>query len=93
MDKQISNNQKMTMRDFAWQDKRSIHAALHGYGDGREKRIKEADLDKQLLTDQDIEDAKVEPMGQSEARKLLHKILFHGAGVAGCLFALEKFVK
>lgn len=78
--------QRMTMVDFAWQDKRSSHAILNGYSDGREKLLEEP-----LLTDDDIESVKGEPMPTDQARELLKKILFHGAGVALMTVLVELF--
>lgn len=92
MDKKFNKN-RMTMVDFAWQDKRSSHAILRGYSDGREKLRVGAKLDEPLLTDEDIDSLRGERMPAEEARELLKKILFHGTGVMGMVGVLSYFYK
>jgi hypothetical protein len=93
MNKSNGKGKRLTMVDFACQDNRSAHAMLHGYGDGRDKIIKEADLEQELLTDDNIVEAKSETLSEAEARKLVGKILLHGTGILSALFVLEKLVK
>lgn len=91
MSKKTNTGKSQIMVDYAWQDKRSSHAILRGYGDGRDRVVEKALLEQELLSKKDIDAARGEPMSREDAHKHLKSILFHMSGIASMTALVHHF--